>query len=86
MNHTCHAIDCRTPCKPEHLMCAKHWAMLSAGRQKRVYEEYRVGQCNGKPPPSQAWHDAADLAIMYVHIRELRQRIRELSEALHEPT
>ena len=69
MTHTCHARGCETPCKPELLMCPKHWRMVPAHIQKAVYKNYRHGQCDDKRP-SQAWHDAADAAIRAVWATE----------------
>lgn len=69
MRHTCHARNCETECKPEMLMCPKHWRMVPAHIQKAVYKHYRPGQCDDKKP-SQAWHDAADAAIKAVSAKE----------------
>ena len=82
MSHTCHAIGCNAPCKPEHLMCKKHWAMVPASRKEAVYREYRSGQCNLNPMPSPQWHDAADCAIYWVHIMELRAKLKELKRPI----
>jgi hypothetical protein len=69
LNHTCHARGCETPCKPEMLMCGKHWRMVPAHIQRAVYKHYRAGQCDDKKP-SRAWHDAADAAIKAVSAAE----------------
>ena len=78
MSHTCHAIGCKDNCKPTFLMCKKHWDMVPKPKQERVYAEYRSGQCNLNPMPSPQWHDAADVAIYYVHIKELRKMLTDL--------
>ena len=72
MSHKCHAIGCNKPCRPEYLMCGKHWGMLPKLRKESVLREYRKGQCQLDPLPSQQWHDAADAAIYWIHIAELR--------------
>ncbi len=80
MSHTCHAHFCYTPCRPEHLMCARHWAMVPGSTKASVCSHYRHGQCrDGKP--SQEWFDAAHLAIAHVAKQEGRpmsKRQREL--------
>jgi hypothetical protein len=79
MTHTCHAIGCKANCHPEKLMCKKHWDMVPEHKQQRVYDEYRPGQCKLDPMPSPQWHDAADVAIYYVHIQELRSRLKSMA-------
>jgi hypothetical protein len=69
--HRCHARGCATSCPPEHLMCARHWRMVSAELQRAVWAAYRPGQCSDKCP-SAAWHAAADAAI--AHVAELEHR------------
>lgn len=68
--HHCHAAGCKTPCKPEMLMCLKHWRMVPREIQKRVWATYVSGQCNLDPAPSAAWHAAADAAIVAVRAKE----------------
>ena len=60
--HTCHARGCRTPVKPELLMCLAHWRRVPRPLQQAVWRHYRVGQCNDMNP-SPEWHAAADAAI-----------------------
>ena len=67
--HHCHAKNCKTKCKPEYLMCGKHWALVPDKLQKAVYAHYRIGQCEDMNP-SEAWHKAADAAISYVFQKE----------------
>lgn len=69
MAHTCHALGCGVHCKPEFLMCGRHWAMVPAKLQRAVWATYRPGQCDDKAP-SEAWHQAADAAIGAVALRE----------------
>ena len=73
MSHTCHAIGCKTACKPEHLMCSKHWDMVTSFAKERVYAEYQDGQCSRDGGPTPQWHSAADVAIYQVHIKEIRE-------------
>lgn len=75
--HKCHAISCEKPCKPEYLMCGYHWNMLPKIRKDSVIREYRPGQCEYDPTPSPQWHDAADAAIYWIHIAELKKEIRQ---------
>lgn len=67
--HHCHARGCTTPCKPEMLMCLKHWRMVPLNLQRAVWAHYRPGQCDDKRP-SEAWHKAADAAILAVFQKE----------------
>jgi hypothetical protein len=64
--HTCHAEKCVRVCPPYHLMCGKHWAMLTPELRRRVQAHYQAGQCTGKVRPSLAWFTVARLAIMHV--------------------
>lgn len=64
--HRCHARGCFVRCKPEFLMCARHWHMVPAELQRAVWAHYRVGQCDDKKP-SREWLAAADAAIAAVH-------------------
>jgi len=72
VNHTCHAMGCSTPCKPEMLFCYKHWKMTPRTIQAEVYLHYQPGQCQLAPPPSSKWHHAADKAIAAVAVAEGR--------------
>ena len=65
MEHTCHARGCNKTCKPQLLMCYKHWCMVPQKLRNAVYEHYREGQCDDKDP-SEEWHIAANAAIGYV--------------------
>ena len=70
MKHTCHAKGCKTPCKPEFLMCPKHRRMVPKTYQNLVYRYYQEGQCELKPIPTDKWHAAADLSISAVAFKE----------------
>lgn len=74
MTHYCHAKDCKAICKPEFLMCPRHWRMVPRGIQTLVWKHYRLGQCIDKRP-SEAWHAAADLAI--ASVARLENKISE---------
>lgn len=65
MSHECHATACRAKCKPEHLMCPTHWALVSPATRRAVLTHYRPGQCDDKRP-TKAWLDAANLAVAEV--------------------
>ena len=70
MSHYCHARGCTTTCPPTHLMCAPHWGVVPATIKAAILREYVSGQCNLEPPPSEAWHIAADAAIGAVGVLE----------------
>lgn len=82
MTHTCHAIGCKSECNPGHLMCRIHWERLPWPRRDSVEREYVVGQCNNDPTPTPQWHDAADAAIYWIHIADLKKRIRDLNKKI----
>lgn len=69
MTHTCHAMRCSARCRPQHLMCARHWRMVPPKLRRRVLTTYRPGQCDDKRP-SQDWFEAADAAIAAVALGE----------------
>lgn len=69
--HHCHAKGCQIAVPPEMLMCKRHWFMVPASIRAEVWRHYRQGQCDLNPPPSQAWHDAANAAIAAVAKREV---------------
>jgi hypothetical protein len=71
--HACHAEACTTTCPPQCLMCFRHWRMIPAPIQRAVWAEYVPGQCNLDPPPSAAWHEAAQQAIDAVAAKEGRR-------------
>ena len=54
MPHTCHAIDCTTPCPSTHLFCRRHWMQLPGLLRARIMREYRPGQCKDRKP-SEKW-------------------------------
>jgi hypothetical protein len=81
MSHVCHANLCVTPCRPEHLMCPRHWAMVPADVQQEVLHHYRPGQCNDMRP-SPEWFAAAKLAVALVAQREGKPTSRAQRELL----
>ncbi len=36
--HHCHALGCKKPCPPKHLMCRACWSRVPAELQAEVYE------------------------------------------------
>ncbi len=68
-SHRCHARLCTTRCRPQLLMCPKHWRMVPATLVRRVYATYRDGQC-ADLRPSLEWHEAADAAIASVALQD----------------
>lgn len=71
-DHTCHAVDCRTFCLPEHLMCMPHWRLVPTDLQKSLWRHYRRGQETGKRQPTKAWRLAAERCIGAVAVKEKR--------------
>lgn len=62
-DHTCHARHCDEPCKPEHLMCPRHWRMVPDRVQRRARSVRRR-------PTSDEWFEAANDAIKAVAEKE----------------
>jgi hypothetical protein len=86
--HHCHARGCRTPVRPELLMCARHWRVVPKFVQRAVWDSYRPGQCDDKDV-SRAWLRAADAAIGFVARAEglpVREVERVALETLTERT
>lgn len=81
MTHHCHAKGCSTACKPEFLMCPRHWRMVPKNTQLGVYRHYRDGQCKDLTP-SPEWHAAADVAIAQVAHKEGRISQETLSRII----
>lgn len=82
MTHLCHANHCMTPCKRQHLMCPRHWAMVPGDLKTDVYSHYRAGQCDDMRPSAE-WLKAAKLAVAVVARQEGKptsQHQRELLE------
>lgn len=79
--HHCHARGCPVPCRPEHLMCGRHWMMVPPDVRRAVLLHYRVGQCDDKEPSAE-WFQAADAAIGVVAVKEGRPLTRPLRDAL----
>ncbi|HSH71578.1 MAG TPA: hypothetical protein VK974_00850 [Methylophilaceae bacterium] len=70
MNHTCHAINCSKTVQPKMLMCLKHWKMVPAETQLKVWKLYRPGQEIDKQATAE-YIEVAKLAIEQVHQKEL---------------
>lgn len=68
--HHCHAIKCFVSCKPEFLMCGRHWRIVPRSVQAKVYAAYRHGQCEDMSV-SLAWLTAAKEAILLVALHEM---------------
>ena len=71
INHRCHAIGCKKECKPEFLMCPKHWYTVPKLIQVSVYKTYRKGQCDDMQV-TPGYCQAASNAVIAVAIKEKR--------------
>lgn len=65
--HLCHAIGCAIAVPPRLLMCARHWRMVPADIQRRVWTNYRPGQEVDKRPSKEY------LAVMQEAINEVQR-------------
>ena len=76
-DHTCHALGCRNPCPPRHLMCGACWSHVPADLQREVYRTVgaRGPTCDASWAP---WWRAQARAIAHVaHLREPHERRRD---------
>ena len=69
MAHHCHATGCNRSVPPEMLMCRVHWFKVPKPIRCRVWEHYRVGQCDDWRP-SAAYCRAARDAVIAVAEKE----------------
>jgi len=46
MAHTCHATNCNVRVPPEMFMCKSHWFTLPKRLRDKIWDTYRVGQCD----------------------------------------
>lgn len=88
--HHCHAIGCGTRCKPELLMCPRHWRMVGTRNRIAVLRAYRRGQCDDKRP-TRAWMDAANAAIREVaeqtgHVEQYERQRQAVADCVAEIT
>ena len=58
-DHHCHANDCPTITSPALLMCPKHWRMVPAAMQRKVYSTFKLRGSPGGDPASWANYYAA---------------------------
>jgi len=76
-DHHCHALGCRAPCPPAHLMCGPCWAKVPADLQREVYRT--VGLRNATVDATwAAWWRAQARAVAHVaHLREPNETRRD---------
>ena len=67
--HHCHAVGCDAVTDPKLFMCARHWRMVPAHFQQRIWATYRRGQESDKRV-SRDYLDAARAARRAVAIKE----------------
>lgn len=68
-NHHCHATGCKIRTPREMFMCKRHWFMVPKSLRNRIWETYRVGQCDDLRP-SKAYCEAAIEAVKAVAAKE----------------
>lgn len=76
-SHHCHALGCKAPCPPQHLMCAPDWALVPPDVQAEVYRTVRLRgpSCDATWAP---WWRAQARAIAHVaHLREPSEAQRD---------
>lgn len=42
MKHTCHALGCKRPCPPRHLVCKECWALVPHDLAQEVYRTVKL--------------------------------------------
>ena len=67
--HTCHAKGCKELIPPALFMCPRHWKMVPADLQQRIWRLFKPGQELRKDPTPE-YIEAANLAIVAVEERE----------------
>ncbi len=66
-DHHCHANDCLTPTSPALLMCPKHWRMVPAAMQRKVWSTFKLrGSPGGEPLSWANYYDACADAVEHV--------------------
>jgi hypothetical protein len=62
-DHECHATGCTKQVPPAYLMCGKHWKMVPADIQRRIWQHYQAGQERGDARPTEEYFEAFHAAI-----------------------
>lgn len=42
MNHTCHALGCKSPCPPRNLVCSACWSLVPHDIAQEVYRTVKL--------------------------------------------
>ena len=84
--HVCHLPSCKAECPPAHLMCAKHWRMVSKPTQAKVYSTVRRRGTTGVDSTWAPWWRAQaraiDEVLKIVHPNAVEQRAKVLARDL----
>lgn len=67
MAHHCHATNCKVNVPPEMFMCRKHWFSLPKRLRDRIWNTYRLGQCDDMNPSKEYCIAAKECVIFIAH-------------------
>lgn len=68
MAHHCHATDCTKEVPPQMWGCKRHWFMLPLAIRNRIWQTYRVGQCDDMNPSRDYCLAARDAVVAVAHL------------------
>ena len=69
MSHHCHATLCEVEVPPEMFMCKRHWFSLPKRLRDKIWNTYRVGQCDDMNP-SKEYCQAAKECLVFIANKE----------------
>lgn len=64
-NHECHWPDCKVQVPPAMFMCKGHWFTLPKDLQRKIWQEYRIGQ-EADMKPSEEYLAVADAVQKWI--------------------
>ncbi len=68
--HHCHALGCKAPCPPAHLMCGPCWAQVPADLQREVYRTVVLRGPHADATWAPWWRAQARAIAHVAHLRE----------------
>lgn len=68
--HHCHALGCREPCPPAHLMCGACWSQVPADLQREVNRTVALRAASVDATWAPWWRAQARAVAHVAHLRE----------------
>lgn len=75
--HHCHALGCRNPCPPRHLMCGPCWAKVPADLAREVYRTVALRGPSVDASWAPWWRAQARAIAHVAHLREPNELRRD---------